>query len=494
MKLYAYARYSSDNQREKSIDEQFREINDYCIANNHIILRKYSDYALSGKFDVRPHFDKMLNDCENDAECDGIIFFDLTRFSRGGDLGIFDNIRLAKHGKILVSVTENISDNDFSGKIVRYIKLLMAEEDLTKLSLNVKRGKRETALSCEWNGGTPPLGYDVVNKKLVVNPKEAEAVKLIFNRIAEGVPYSKLIIELNSLGYRTKSGNEFKKTSIHELLHNKKYIGVWEYGKMITIKNQYTKTQSTVHADDKDIITFENACEPIIDKKLWDKVQVIKTQRKKSTKAKVDYYLTGKIVCSECGSPYVGSSIKSHDKRDYYYICSGKKNGKACYNRNIRKENLEKCVFNCVSEQLQNGNLYLLLSSIVDKYNASGSGDNEKINKQLDKDIEKLKKRLAKAREAFLDGVFTQDEYKEQQITCNAQIAQLNNQKLPCGKVEINKKMLEETCNKFVKQIDIKTALDLCDWVAIDYEKIQVAIGQKFTTFDADSVGGDDGS
>lgn len=490
MKLYAYARYSSDNQREQSIDEQFREIQDYCSTHEHIILKKYCDYARSGKYDIRPQYNAMLNDCITNSDCDGIIVFDVTRFSRGGELGIVDSVKLAQHNKTLLSVTEQIGDNDFAGKLVKYLKFLMAEEDITKLSNNVKRGKRETALACEWNGGTPPLGYNVVNKKLVINEIEAEAVKIIFNRVASGYSYNMIIDELNSKGYKTKAGNEFKKTSIHEILHNKKYIGIIEYGRIVTVKNPFDKSCRTYENDPENIITFVDGCPAIIDKDLFDRVQIIKSTRKHNSKAKTNYLLTGKVFCSDCGKTYVGSSSKSHGKQDYYYICSAKKNRGVCNNRNIKKEVLENSVTNLIINEVKSDDFYSQITVMVDTYNKKiETSENTIHNKEIKKNITRIKSRITKAKEAYLNGIFSLDEYQVEKAESEQAIADLESKYITQDTVPVNKKMLRLACQKLSEQIDKNIALDLCDYVIIQNETLSIRFGSKLFNLDKDIVG-----
>ena len=309
--------------------------------------------------------------------------------------------------------------------------------------------------------------------------------------MAKRYSYSMIIEELNNLGYRTKSGNLFKKTSIHEILNNKKYIGILEYGKMITTKDPFTKTVTTRQANTEDMIIFENAIEPIIDIDLWEQVQRIKGQRKHSTKAKVKYNLTGKLICGVCGSSYVGSSMKTHDRRDYFYICSGKKNHNDCDNRNIVKDRLENIISDIVMQELKNGNLYNEISNIIDSYNAKDNDLIDKTNKDIDKKINKLIVRLNKAKEAYLNDVFSLNEYKEEQYQTNKQIELLKSQKILNNKINTNKKMLKLAFELLAEQIDNNTALELCDYINIKYDQITLTIGSKF--LDKDIGGGADG-
>ena len=83
----------------------------------------------------------------------------------------------------------------------------MSEYYSQNLAREVMKGLRETALQCKHTGGKPPLGYDVdpLTKRLVINPEEAETVKLIFSMYSRGSGYSPILDKLHALGRKTKS-------------------------------------------------------------------------------------------------------------------------------------------------------------------------------------------------------------------------------------------------------------------------------------------------
>nr|WP_044018811.1 recombinase family protein [Thermoanaerobacter italicus] len=93
------------------------------------------------------------------------------------------------------------------------------------------KGLKENAFQAKFNGGIPPLGYDIVDGKYVINEKEAEAVRLIFELYAQGYGYRHIIDELNLRDCKTKKGNPFSKNSIHEILRNEKYTGKYIFNK-----------------------------------------------------------------------------------------------------------------------------------------------------------------------------------------------------------------------------------------------------------------------
>ena len=98
----------------------------------------------------------------------------------------------------------------------------MSEYYSKNLSREVMKGMRENALNCQYLGGWIPYGFDVdpATKKFVINEYEAEAVRMLFQDVADGYGYTEVMNKLNNLGYRTRVGNLFSKATIHEMLRN----------------------------------------------------------------------------------------------------------------------------------------------------------------------------------------------------------------------------------------------------------------------------------
>ena len=109
MKAVIYARYSSDNQREESIEGQLRECMAYCKKNDITVLRTYIDRAMSAKTDHRPDFQRMIKDSAKGL-FDVIIVWKLDRFARNRYDSAHYKAQLRKYGVKVLSATENISD------------------------------------------------------------------------------------------------------------------------------------------------------------------------------------------------------------------------------------------------------------------------------------------------------------------------------------------------------------------------------------------------
>jgi site-specific DNA recombinase len=140
----------------------------------------------------------------------------------------------------------------------------MVEYYSKNLAREVMKGLQENACQAKFNGGIPPLGYDIVDGKYIINEKETETVRLIFDLYAQGYGYRHIIDELNLRGYRTKKGKPFSKNSIYEILKNEKYTGKYIFNKVTKKNHRMVK---------EDIIVIDNAIPAIIDEDLFREVQ-----------------------------------------------------------------------------------------------------------------------------------------------------------------------------------------------------------------------------
>lgn len=201
------------------------------------------------------------------------------------------------------------------------------------------KGLMENAYNGRHTGGTPPLGYDVDKdtKKLVINPMEAEAVRLIYEKYIAGAGYTEIIELLNSLGFKTKRGASFGKGSLYEILRQEKYTGVYTFNKTAS-KDMDGKFNRHKYKNDSEIIRLEGVIPQIISKEVFAIVQSKMAKRKLQPgqfSAKETYLLTGKIACGECGAHYTGISRKARVDHPQYvsYSCSKKHGKNKCSSR-----------------------------------------------------------------------------------------------------------------------------------------------------------------
>ncbi len=203
-----YARYSSDNQREESIDGQLRECKAFAEKNDIRIIDSYIDRALSAKTDNRPAFQQMINDSSKGL-FDVIIVWKLDRFARNRyDSAHYKNL-LKKNNVRVISATEAISEGA-EGIILESVLEGMAEYYSVELAEKINRGLTENALKCKYNGGSLALGYRIDSEQhYQIDPMTAPIVREIFESYKSGMTQQEIADSLNNKGFRTQRGSKF---------------------------------------------------------------------------------------------------------------------------------------------------------------------------------------------------------------------------------------------------------------------------------------------
>jgi len=371
VKAVAYARFSSDNQREESIIAQLRAIREYAQQKGYTIIKEYTDEARSATTDDRPAFLQMIHDITSGLlQVEVVLVHKLDRFARNRYDSAFYRRELKKNGVRLESVLEPLDDSPES-VILESVLEGMAEYYSKNLAREARKGMKENAYECKHNGGLPPLGYDVdpETKKYVINEKEAEAVRLIFQRVLEGVSYTALAEELNLKGYQTKAGRPFNKNSFTEILSNEKYKGIYIWdrsrAKVAGKRNNHESKPA------EEIIRIPGGVPAIVEEEVFEAVQKMRAARKHkgaANKAKLDYLLSGKIFCGLCESPYVGDPGTTGKKlRQPTYKCSRRKREKDCRNKSIGKRAIEAYVIQEIKDRILSDRAIPILASRIEE-------------------------------------------------------------------------------------------------------------------------------
>lgn len=326
MKAVIYARYSSHNQREESIEGQIRECRDFAEKNDFIIINEYVDRALSGKTDNRPSFQRLIKDSEKN-HFEAVIMYTLDRFARNRYDSAIYKAKLRKNGVRVFYAKQPMPDTP-EGIILESVLEGYAEYYSENLSRNIKRGLRENALQGIAAGGSYRcLGYTIgEDKKYQIDPVGAKTVREVFEKYANGMSATQIVKYCNEQGYTTLMGRMFKRSSLETILRNEKYIGTFRY---------------------MDVIV-PDSIPAIIDKQLFHKVQSMlkhNASAKAKTKARENYLLTTKLFCGHCGASMVGECGTSRSgKTHHYYKCSNRKQKGNCKKATEKKNNLERSI------------------------------------------------------------------------------------------------------------------------------------------------------
>ena len=412
-KAVAYARYSSDNQNDASIDAQLRAIHDFAQKNSILIVNEYIDKAKSATNADRGQFQQMISDAKNN-DFDFVIVHKLDRFARNRIDSMGYQYELRKRKVMLLSVIENYDTDTPEGALLIGVTESMAEFFSLNLSREIKKGQRENALKAKHNGGTPPLGYDVdpANKMLIINADEANIIKIIFDMTQERYSYNDVANFLNDKGYKTKRGSTFTKNSLHDILRNPKYTGLYFFNR-IAKPILGTNVNSHKYNDPKDMTLVPGGVPAIISQEQFDDVQQILDLRKqtRAVKQKETYLFTGKIFCGECGMAYSGntSANKKNGSVHITYRCGGRRKiaESKCKNIAVNRDLLEAKVLQYLAEVIFNPKI---IPQITAKYDAAVKKKDEvAVNslKNMKKELAELKRKSSNIMTSIESGLAT---------------------------------------------------------------------------------------
>ena len=327
MTAVIYARYSSDNQREESIEGQIRECTAYAEKNGITIVKHYIDRAISAKTDNRPEFQQMIKDSDKKL-FDIVLVWKLDRFARNRYDSARYKTQLKKNGVKLMSATEIISEGP-EGIILESVLEGYAEYYSADLAEKVVRGQTENILKGRCNGGRGTFGYTLDSeRKFHIDPLTSPFVLESFRKYNEGSTMKEIRDWLNENGIKNPVGGAFTYNSVEHMLKNRRYIGELKF---------------------RDVVV-PDAIPPIIPLELFEDVQEKIAKNKKAParrKAEDDYLLTTKLFCGYCGALMFGESGTSRTGEVHrYYKCATAKKHKGCKKKTVRKQWLEDLVVN----------------------------------------------------------------------------------------------------------------------------------------------------
>ena len=344
-KAVIYARYSSHNQTEQSIEGQLQACYEYAESNDLTVIGEYIDRVQSAKTDNRVEFQRMITDSDRHI-FDVVLVYQLDRFARNRYDSAIHKTRLKRNGVKVLSAREPIAE-DASGILIEGVLESMAEYYSAELAQKIQRGMDINGSKCLSTGSNPGLGLTVdADKRIVIDPDTAPIVKTIFEWYVAGDTIKDIIDRLNAMGVKTSRGGLFNKNSFNHLLRNRRYIGIYTYKGVET----------------PGVIT------PIIDEDLFARAQARLTKSKKApaqAKAKAEYLLTTKLFCGHCREMMTGYAGTSKTGAvHHYYICNGRK-AKKCSKKNVTKKYIEDLLVQKCREQLTDDNIHIIAKEVA---------------------------------------------------------------------------------------------------------------------------------
>ncbi len=384
-----YARYSSTQQTDNSIDGQLRECRRFAEYHGYTILAEYIDRAKSGtSAEERTDFLRMISDAKK-QQFAFVIVYRFDRFARNRYDSVVYKRQLATSGVRVISTAEAVTDGP-DGAILEAMYEAMDEAYSRRLSTITLRGIREAARKGIWCSAIP-FGYHTEDKHLVIDDREAAAVREIYTQYAEGKTKTEIAKWLNARGYKTRRGNAFTCANFNTILSNPVYIGS---GKCLDIE---VKTPI------------------IIERDLYDKVQQLLVSNAPSRGKKTDkryFALTGKLYCGHCGSAMVGDLGTSQNGTVHaYYTCSHRKtahgvSGK-CRKKSERQDFLEWYIVRQTMSHVLTDSRISEIAQRIEKLSQEDQKNNglreaENRQKEINRELDELTDRLIGTRNQLI--------------------------------------------------------------------------------------------
>ena len=341
-KVAAYARVSRDTERlMHSVSAQVSYYSALIQKNPEWeYAGVYADMGISGTdTSKRGEFLRMLADCE-EGKIDIILTKSISRFARN-TVDLLETVRHLKDLGIEVRFEkEHINSLSEDGELMLTLLASFAQEESRSISENVKWGVRKRFQSGEIGAANKHIlgyQYDEDEKKYVIIPEEAEAVRWMFKMYIDGVPLRGIAESMNSAGIRTTLGNDFQEASVRQLIFNEVYAGDIRRQKCY-MADPITKTK-VKNCGELPQYYMADCHEAIIDRETYAKVQA--EMERRAGLVNPTYPFTGKIKCGICGQSFTRRKGTTKGKEYVSWFCRAKKEvGMTCTSRNYSEQNL----------------------------------------------------------------------------------------------------------------------------------------------------------
>ncbi len=393
-----YMRVSTEDQAREgfSLPEQKERLEAYCKFKGFVIKDYYTDAGISAKTgNYRPEFERLKEDIKS-KKINTIIALKQDRITRS----IFDWEELMRfleeNDAYLDCVNDDINTTNANGKMVSRILMSVSQQEIERTSERTKVGLAGAIKQ----GHIPhqaPLGYKHENKKLVIDHLTKDVVIRIFELYHKGMSYQKISTLFNKEQVLGKTN--WRDSSIVAILENEIYKGDFVHGK---------RTKHPTY--------YENVVEPIVSKEMWEECQVQKKKNSKSYQRTLTYLFLQKLRCPKCNRILGGKATQKKNGNVYYYYY--------CHDCKINfKESLVEEYFNdFVNELVEYDSVVnqFFLPMIKQKF--------DEPQEELKKDINKQKDKLERIKRAYINGVFSLEEYNDERKLVESALEKLQNE------------------------------------------------------------------
>ena len=376
-----YIRVSTEDQAREgfSLPEQEKRLRAMCEFKGYEVYKVYEDAGISAKTgNKRPAFDELLQDIK-DKKCNTIVVLKLDRLTRS--VADWEKILtfLEENDAFLDCANDDINTTNANGKMISRILTSVSQQEIERTSERTKIGLAG-AIKAGHIPHQSPLGYKRENKTLVPDLTTKDVVIRIFEMYHNGLSYKKISNILNDEKVLDKTN--WRDSTIVGILQNEIYKGDFVHGK---------KTKKPTY--------YHNVVEPIVSKELWEECQVQKKKNSRSYQRTLTYLFLQKLKCPKCGRILGGkATTKKNGNSYFYYYCN---DCKLTIKENVIEEYISEFIDNIAEYDSVVNQFFLPM--IKQKI--------ENPKEDIEKEIKKQKDKFARIREAYVNEVFTHEEY-----------------------------------------------------------------------------------
>ena len=353
MRAALYARVSTEDQAKNySIPSQLESMHEFAVEHGFEVVKEFVDEGISGAILGRPALSE-LRECARQSMVEAVIVYDPDRLSRKLVHLMVLVDEFERHGVELKFVTQSVGQSP-EDRMLFGMKGIFAEYERTKLLERTARGKLRKAKEGKQPGGQPPYGYKLVDSRHVIEPKEADVVRMVFDwLIKDGMKLRAIQQRLIRLGIPTRKGKAWwQRSTLYRIVTDETYAGRWYYNKHMDAPAK-TKAGGTIQILKPKEQWIPVEVPAIISREAFEAAQrqLAKNRELCSRNTKRDYLLSGLLVCGNCGYKLGARTTGGRT----YYCCSSKSGNnrpRSCFAKNIRADSLEPMVWGTVSHLL----------------------------------------------------------------------------------------------------------------------------------------------
>ena len=376
-----YIRVSTEDQAREgfSLPEQEKRLRAMCEFKGYEVYKVYEDAGISAKTgNKRPAFDELLQDIK-DKKCNTIVVLKLDRLTRS--VADWEKILtfLEENEAFLDCANDDINTTNANGKMISRILTSVSQQEIERTSERTKIGLAG-AIKVGHIPHQAPLGYKRVDKKLIPDITTKDIVIRIFEMYHNGLSYKKISNILNEEKVLGKTN--WYDSTIVGILQNEIYKGDFVHGK---------RTKHPTY--------YSDVVEPIISKEMWEECQVQKKKNSRSYQRTLNYLFLQKLKCPKCSRILGGkATTKKNGNSYFYYYCNDCK-------LTIKENTIETFISEFIDDIVDYDSVVnqFFLPMIKQKV--------ENPKEDIEEEIKKQKDKFKRIREAYINEVFTLEEY-----------------------------------------------------------------------------------